>query len=228
MPGGQFRLASVPPMKSGLSKTIATYIFLGEKYGAVYHYGVKADKETLKESFDVVVDATGSVPIVPRIEGIQNENVCTAQEVLRFEKQFMNKKLLVLGAGLVGAETAEVLSLSGNKVSLVDMLDSVAPLAPGAVRRTLISHLQENGVDFILNSKVLKINEDGIDCLMNEQEKHLAGYDAIILAFGSRSDDTLKQDLEGSGIEYCSIGDSLKAGDAKKAIFEATKLALKL
>ena len=107
MPGGQFRLASVPPMKSGLSKTIATYIFLGEKYGAVYHYGVKADKETLKESFDVVVDATGSVPIVPRIEGIQNENVCTAQEVLRFEKQFMNKKLLVLGAGLVGAETAE-------------------------------------------------------------------------------------------------------------------------
>ena len=78
MPGGQFRLASVPPMKSGLSKTIATFIFLGEKYGAVYHYGVKADKETLKESFDVVVDATGSVPIVPRIEGIQNENVCTA------------------------------------------------------------------------------------------------------------------------------------------------------
>lgn len=74
----------------------------------------------------------------------------------------------------------------------------------------------------------MKINEDGIDCLMNEKEKHLKGYDAIILAFGSRSDDTLKQDLEGSGIEYCSIGDSLKAGDAKKAIFEATKLALKL
>ena len=54
MPGGQFRLASVPPMKSGLSKTIATYIFLGEKYGAVYHYGVKADKETLKESFSLL------------------------------------------------------------------------------------------------------------------------------------------------------------------------------
>ena len=132
MPGGQFRLASVPPMKSGLSKTIATYIFLGEKYGAVYHYGVKADKETLKESFDVVVDATGSVPIVPRIEGIQNENVCTAQEVLRFEKQFMNKKLLVLGAGLVGAETAEVLSLSGNKV-----IWSICPTALRHWRRVL-------------------------------------------------------------------------------------------
>lgn len=228
MPGGQFRLASVPPMKSALAKTIATYVFLGKKYGARYHYGTEADAEMLSDRYDIVIDATGSVPVIPRIEGIHNENVFTAQEVLRFEKQFMNKKLLVLGAGLVGAETAEVLANSGNKVCLVDMLSSVAPLAPGAIRRTLIRHLEEKGVEFVLNSKVMKINEDGINYQCEEEERSLSGYDAIILAFGSRSNTRLRESLEGSGVVYYAIGDSLKAGDAKKAIFEATRLALDL
>ena len=50
----------------------------------------------------------------------------------------------------------------------------------------------------------------------------------IILAFGSRSNTRLRESLEGSGVVYYAIGDSLKDGDAKKAIFEATRLALDL
>ena len=227
MPGGQFRLASVPPMKAGLAKTITTYICLGKKYGAEYRFGHEVHGEDLK-GFDIVVDATGSLPVVPRsIPGIGNENVCTAQEVLNFEKQFTGKKLLVLGAGLVGAETAEVLS-KDNKVTLVDMLSEAAPLAPSKIRTTLIDHLKENGVDFVLESKVLKINEDGIDYEKDEKGSSLSGYDAIVLAFGSRPNTKLKEEMENSTIEYHAIGDSSKAGDAKKAIFEATQLAMKL
>ena len=228
MPGGQFRLASVPPKKSGLSKNMTTFTVLGKKYGVKYHYGITADKEMLVNDFDLVVDATGSIPVVPRIEGIQGENVCLAQDVLTYRKHFSNKKLLVLGAGLVGAETAEVLSDASNQVTLVDMLDRAAPLAPSKVRASLIKHLEDNHVEFILNSKVAKINNDGIDYLKDDQSYVLNGYDAVILAFGSRSNNTLKEELAETNLEYYAIGDSSRAGDAKKAIFEATELAIRL
>lgn len=52
-----------------------------------------------------------------------------------------------------------------------------------------------------------------------------AGFDSIILAFGSRSDKALEAEYEGDPRIH-SVGDCLKAGDAKKGIYEATKLAM--
>ncbi|HAE15482.1 MAG TPA: NADH:flavin oxidoreductase [Erysipelotrichaceae bacterium] len=228
MPGGQFRLASVPPMKSGLAKNMSAFETIGKKYGAVYHYGTEVNRKLLEENeFDIVVDTTGSVPVVPRIEGIHGDHVCLAQEVLTYTKQFSGQKLLVLGAGLVGAETAEVLS-KNNQVTLVDMLDKAAPLAPSKVRASLIRHLEENHVSFILGSKVAKINNDGIAYTKDEQQFELSGYDAVILAFGARSNTKLKDELTGADIIYVAAGDSSKAGDAKKAIFEATQTAMQI
>lgn len=226
--GGQYTLACVPPMKSGLAKTIATLQIFAKKYGVDIKMNVAADKKLLEEKgFDIVIDATGSIPVIPRIPGIDNKNVCTAQDVLRFDKQFMNNKLLVLGAGLVGGETAELLSEQGNLVTLVDMIDTIAPLAPMNVRNELVKRLDNNGVIFINKSKVVSINEDGIVYEKEGINNELSGFDGIVLAFGSRSNSVLKNEYEGLD-NYYSIGDSLKAGDAKKAIFEATKLAIEL
>lgn len=226
--GGQYTLACVPPMKSGLARTITTFTTFARKYGVDIQMNVCADKKLLEEKgFDIVVDATGSIPVIPRIPGIDNKNVCTAQDILRFEKQFMNNRLLVLGAGLVGAETAELLSEQGNSVTLVDMIDSIAPLAPMNVRNELVRRLDNNGVTFIGGSKVVTIKEDGIVYEKDGVNNELSGYDGIVLAFGSRANSLLKNEYEGFN-NYYSIGDSLKAGDAKKAIFEATKLAIEL
>ena len=228
LPGGSFRLASVPPMKSGLARNMHVFETLGRKYGAQYHYGVTADREMLEGKFDVIIDATGSVPVIPRIPGIDGANVCTAQDILKFRNQFQGKKLVVLGAGLVGAETAELLAETDNQVTLVDMLEEAAPLAPSKVRSTLISRLKESGVQFILGSRVSSIKEDGVVCMHGEEEIVLSGYDAVVLAFGSRSNTALKEALDGIDAEYYSVGDSSRAGDAKKAIFEASQLALSI
>ena len=72
-----------------------------------------------------------------------------------------------------------------------------------------------------------KINSDGIDYLCDGQEKILTGFDEIVLAFGSRANQELYDSLADKK-NVSLIGDALKAADAKKAIFEATKLALSL
>lgn len=229
VPGGQYRLACVPPMKQDLAKTVATYMELGRKYGVEYHFGTAADADLLAgEGFDEIIDAVGSVPVIPRIEGIQGDTVCTAQEVLGSRKQFNNCRLLVLGAGLVGAETAELLAVQGNRVTLVDMLDKIAPLAAPGVRMELERRLLAKGTEFILNSKVMQIHPDGITYSRGQEQHRLSGFDGIVLAFGARANTSLRENLEKAGLGCCSIGDALRAGDAKKAIFEATQMALSM
>ena len=105
------------------------------------------------------------------------------------------------------------------------MLDKAAPLAPARPRENLLSHLDRLGVKFQLNSKVLEIMPDGIRFEKDGEEGRLTGFSSIVLAFGSRPDTALWEELSGKEGVY-RIGDALKAGDAKKGIYEATKLAL--
>lgn len=227
--GGQYRLASVPSMKQDLAKTISTYLELCKKYGVIIQYGVNVDAELLeKEQFDEVVLATGALPVVPPIEGIKGEQVCFAQDVLKCEKQFAGKKLVVLGAGLVGAETCEFLCEYGNEMTLVDMVSEVAPLAPNKVKRKLTTRLRDYGVKFVLNSRVLKIKEDGIDYESEGEKRELVGYDGVILAFGSRVDNRLYEQIKDINRNIHLIGDCSRVGDAKKAIYEASLLGMKL
>lgn len=226
--GGQYRLASVPVMKQDLAKTISTYLAFCQKYNVTVKYQTTATKELLAtENFDEIIVATGSLPVIPRISGIDNSNVYKANDILSFKQVFKNQKVLVLGAGLVGVETAELIGEYGNQVTVVDMLDKAAPLAPKRPRQNLLEHVKQLGINILLNSKVLKINSDGIVYQQDGNEKTLTGFDAIVLAFGSKPNDELYQDIKYLGNVYV-IGDALKAGDAKKAIYEATKLALKL
>lgn len=226
--GGQYNLACIPTMKQDLAKTIFTYETLCKKYGAKIQLNTRATKELLEiENFDEIIVATGAIPIIPKIEGITNENVCLANEILTFEKIKKDKKCLVLGAGLVGAETAELLAEYKNEVTIIDMIDKVAPLAPARPRENLISHLKQLNVKIQLNSKVLKINLDGVDIEHNGNIMTLSGYDQVILAFGSKPNQELYNEIK-DNFKIHVIGDALKAGDAKKAIFEATQLALKL
>ena len=95
-----------------------------------------------------------------------------------------------------------------------------APLAPKRPRLNLLDHLKQQ---FTLESK---INQDGIIYEKNNQLETLSHFDTIVLAFGSKANQDLYQEIKNEHVHL--IGDSSKAGDTKKAIFEATQLALKL
>lgn len=226
--GGQYRLACVPTMKQDLAKTISTYLAFCQKYNVDIHYQINVTKELLEQQdFDEIIIATGSTPVIPSIEGIHSDHVYLAQDILSFSHILPQGHILVLGAGLVGAETSELLAEYGHQVTMVDMLDQVAPLAPKRPRENLLQHLKELNVQIQLQSQVMKIHQDGIDYKYQGQIMTLSDYDHIVLAFGSRPQNELYQQLQ-SHQNVHVIGDAFKAGDAKKAIYEATQLALKL
>lgn len=226
--GGQYRLAAVPPMKQELAGTIATYRALCDKYGVRMCYGVTADRELLeREAFDEIILACGALPLVPEIPGIHGEQVYLANDVLRFRVQIQNQTVLVLGAGLVGAETAEVLAGYNNQVTLTDLLDTIAPQAPARPRENLLARLDGLGVRFEPGCKVQKIRPGGILCERGGTVTELTGFDCLVLTFGSRPDTRLYDTLNGMPHVHL-VGDGKKAADGKAAIYEAARLALDL
>lgn len=229
VPGGQYRLAAVPPHKQDLAKTIQTYMALGNKAGVQWKFGHEVTAEELKTmDGDVLILAAGSLPLIPGIPGIGQEHIVKANDVLAGKEILNKKKVLVVGAGLVGVETAEFLLQYGNQVDLIDMIPEPAPLLGSAPRKLLLEALWKSGVTFYGESKVVTFTEDGLVYEKAGEKHQLEGYDNLVLAFGSRSDRTLEQAAKESGKEVHIIGDADRAGDAKKAIYEAAELALRL
>lgn len=227
--GGQLKLASVPPMKHDLARTIHTYETLCNKYGVNIEYGVEVNKEVLESyNADTIILATGSSPIVPPIKGIEKNNAYKANDILKGEKVLGNQKILVIGAGLVGCETAEFLSLYNNKVTIVDMIKEMAPLLGKIPRKYLLSKLDDNNVQFYPETKVLELTSDGIKYEHNGEQGTLSGFDSVIFAIGSRSHNPLLEFSNQMCKEVYSIGDAKNVSDAKIGIYEATKLAIKI
>ena len=228
-PGGQYRLAGMPAMKQELAGTIGTYMTLCKKFHVEMKFGVTADTAALiQNKYDEVIVATGAVPVVPGIPGIDHENVCIANSLLNGSMTITGRKVLVLGAGLVGVETAELLSDYENDVTVVDMIETAAPLAPWRPRMSLMEHLKKQQVRFELKTKVKEILADGIIAERDGKEISFRGYDEIVLAFGSKSNRKLHEELKETALQVHVVGDAAKAADAKKAIYDATKLALEL
>lgn len=181
-----------------------------------------------EKQYDEIILATGSVPLRPRIPGIDSENVCLATDVLSCAVNPAGEKVLVLGAGLVGVETAELMVVNGNTVTVVDMLSEPALLAPATSRAQLLANVKAQSVTFVMNSKVAQIFFDGIQYERDGELEELRGFDRVVLAFGTQPNVQLQAALANVFTNVHMIGDAKKAGYAKKAIFEATELAIHL
>ena len=224
--GGQLNLASVSPAKQSLTVVVQYFDRQLKKLDIPVEFGVEATPELIVERKpDAVIIATGARPIAPAsIPGIDGENVITSWDVFSSEKKY-GTNVVVIGGGAVGCEVAEYLAGRFTRpytkgriaVSLVEMTDS---LASGLDFGTTAHHAELIGdlpIDVHLNSTVKEITPDGIIYEQNGECKQITGKDTIILAMGSRPNETLKEKIEGFVPEIYVIGDADKALTAMDA-----------
>ena len=228
MLGGQFRVAVIPPFKQDIAKAIAYYIHMGKKHGVRFNLGIEATAtQMLAEKPDAVVLATGGEPLIPSIKGIKGSRVVTALDIIQGKKQ-ADAKVLIVGGGTVGCETADLLGEHLHQVTIVEMLPEIASDVPLSARYFLLQRLKEYGVQVETGAKVKEFLEDGVIAEKNGQQIHLVGFDTIALAMGVKSVNTLKKKLEGKIAELYIIGDAVTPRKAIDAIEEGARVALKL
>jgi NADPH-dependent 2,4-dienoyl-CoA reductase/sulfur reductase-like enzyme len=98
--------------------------------------------ETIQDTFDKLVITTGSWPVIPKIEGIDLENVLLCKNFHHaetiIEKAKEAKNIVVVGAGYIGIELVEAFEMSGKNVTLID-----------GEQRVLSKYLDEDFTDIL-------------------------------------------------------------------------------
>jgi dihydrolipoamide dehydrogenase len=135
-----------------------------------------------------IVVATGSdVARLPGVE-IDEETIVSSTGALSLPK--VPKRMLVIGAGVIGLELGSVWRRLGSQVGVVEFLDRVLPGVDGEVGRTVQRLLAKQGMTFKLSSKVTAVNRNGaghrvtVDPANGSGEPSHIDADVVLVAIG--------------------------------------------
>ena len=230
-PGGQIKTAAAGHLKDKLYWCVEDLAHEAEKLGVELKYGVTADEAAVRayEPYAIFL-ATGAKPIRPgNIRGIRGDNVYTAPQILDGEIELEGKDVAVIGSGLTGLETAEALAMKGNRVTVVEMADSVAPKAWFQHTDDAMSRLKPLGVTFMTRTALAEVMEDRI-CVreVGSGSPTVLPCAAVVLAMGVRADKTLLDDMQNITHRTYLIGDAGNGGSIGKANHDAYRAAMAL
>lgn len=226
--GGMVNLAKKPPHKERMEWIAGYYEQSLERLGVDINYDTYATEDTILSYHpDAVILATGSRPIVPKsIKGTDRDNVYTVNQILSGKKILEGKKILVVGAGLTGLETAEFLADQGNQVTIMDMTEKPAPQANHTNVADVCGRLNRMQVHFLLEHSLKEILGTGVVVENSkEQTTRILETDAVVLALGFAPDQSLFEGLISRGVPVKMVGSAVKDGAIAPAVRQGYETA---
>jgi len=227
--GGQMRLAAYPPGKGDLTNMVRSYVAKCEQYGVKVRMNTKVTPEMISEEApDVVIIATGATPLILPIPGINESGLINAVDLLD-GKESCGQKVLVVGGGMVGCETAAFLGEQEHEVTVIELREKVGADVISEHRKFLMRDFDEYKIKSVTSAKVAKFFEDGVSYTLADGSEHrLEGFDSVVLAMGARAYDPLSEEVKKVVKETYVIGDAVRARRALDATNEALEVAMKI
>lgn len=227
--GGEMNLAAVPIAKQDLTLVIK---YMAHKLeGVDVRLNTEVTLEMLKNEFKdyEVIAGTGASPIVIN-PFTQFKSWMTADDVLA-GRAFPGRKIVIIGGGSVGCETADYLAPLINDlfprnrdVTILEMANGVMMNESGPGRSLLVRRMMEKGVKIITSAKVESVTETEINYTQDDVTHTIKDADTLIFAAGYKKNPAVEEMLEKSGLNYHMIGDAHEIGNIKTAITEAYNL----
>ena len=169
--------------------------------------GVKATADdVLREQPDAVVVATGAHPARPVIPGIDLPHVATCVDVLT-GKHEAGPRVVLIGGGCNGSETAEFLAKRGREVTIVEIRGEVALDVDFWNRWVLMDRLAGMNIRMLVQAKVEQITPEGVRVVAEGRPPEFVPADTVVYAIGAQPYNPLKYDLEGKVPDLRVIGD---------------------
>ena len=228
--GGQINLAVRLPYRDHLAEISSHFSHQLEKLGVDIKKRVEVTPEVAVVSgADVVVVATGSLPLVPNVPGFDQDNVVTYWDVARDLRVKGDTVLVYDWVGhWAAAGIVELLASQGKKVYLV------------TPHRTAVSQIQSRtlllweqrtagkGVVRLTDTNVRSIRGRTVtlaSSLNTGEERTLEGIDTLILACGGRPNDAVYSSLKQRLKDVRMVGDCEAPQRIENAIYSAELLA---
>lgn len=231
--GGQLLLAERPPRKERIGDLIRSLKRRVAQAGVEVRLGQDPTVEELAAMKPyAILDATGGLPAVPAaIQGTDSPLVCTAPAVLRGEVAPTEESIVVVGSGMTGLETAEVLA-QREKDNAVLVLEAAPRLSPGVLgsnRNALTAVLEPNNVVFLVGRTLTRIGADRIWFVDSQTgEEYVYPCDRVVLALGTRPAAPYGEALSEACDRVIPIGDRIRGGQIWEAIHTAYRAVLTL
>lgn len=188
----------------------------------------KVDEAIVKEENpDVLIIATGAKPLilpVPGIkEGVEKGSILFGADIT--DDTPLGEKVVVIGGGLIGCETAVHTGRMGHHTTLIEMRDEVAVDCGRMHRLNLLHQMEElDNLEVATGWACSKVTEDGVYAKDAEGNEKLFEADSVILAAGLVADTAAVDALRPLVTENYVIGDAYRArkvGNATRDAYDA-------
>jgi 2,4-dienoyl-CoA reductase (NADPH2) len=211
--GGQFALAPLTPHKKSMARLIP-YFTDELQYHNVNIIMKEATKEDLLSKYDRVILATGSKPAVPSILGLDKFYWA---EILLKENLPENKKVLIIGGGLIGVDIATALIQKNNKVIIVKRTTDFGEDMEKIAKTLSLKMMKEKGTIFSDFTNIKRIEGKTVYAERSGSNIRFDGIDLIVVSASMTSYNPLEKELKGK-IPVYVIGDAREVGNAQDAI----------
>jgi len=151
------------------------------------------------ETYDKLVLSTGSVPVKPRIPGIETaktlftlRNIPDMDQIISFIQKEQPKHATVIGGGFIGIEMMENLHHLGLKVTLIEMAPQVMGMFDFEMAQIIHQGIADHGVELLLNDGVKSFDQAGKQITLSSGR--VVQTDLILFAIGVRPDNALAKE----------------------------------
>ena len=170
---------------------------------------------------DVIILAAGSLPVMPKVPGIDDKKVIGCIEAFAHPEK-VGQKVMVIGGGLVGCEMALEYAQDGKEVTVVEALPKIlsAGIPSPIPNGQMIPDLFEHHHVAVLENHRLSAVEDGRVILESDGQKKAFDADSVVIAVGFRPVPSMAQELQGCGAAVYEIGDGQKVSTILHAVWD--------
>ena len=207
--------------KQNIKKLTTWYQTQLQKLNVEVHLNTEiTGEEDFLDTCDKIIIGCGAKPIMPKIPGIDNDNVVTMLDAHRDHTRLKGENIVVCGGGASGLDGAlEMASELGKKVTVVEMQPQCGKDVFFINQITLFNKLAQADVTLMTNTKVIAMDAEGltVECADGTTKKIPA--DTIVNAFGMRPDLSVVDKIKAKyHIKTRVVGDSNALGKIGEAI----------
>ena len=221
--GGQFNLAPLTPNKKSMEALVPYFIkeLKDNNINVIYKEAVKSN---LIDKYDGVIIASGSKPASIKIPGLDKFYWA---EIMLKENLPKNKKILIIGGGLIGVDIATALIPLNNQIIIVKRTIDFGEDMEAIAKTLSLKMMKEKETVFSDHTFIKKVENKTVYADKNGESIQFNDIDLIVVSTGMKSFNPLNDELK-NDIPVYIVGDAKKVGNAQDVIFDAYNLSLNL
>ena len=233
--GGALKAASVPIGKQDLTRVVKFMKRRLEQMDVDIRYNTAVNEEMLEDEFAgyEVIASTGAKPII--LNNLTGFKQWMSADDILTGAAFPGRKIVVIGGGSVGCETADYLApvvhdlyLRNREIIVLEMAKGIMMNESGPGRSLLVQRMMRKGIKMICEAQVTKVETDKIYYVKDGVEHCINDADTLVFAVGYKSDPGVEEMLKKANVSYHLIGDAHKVGNIKDAISYGYEIARQL